>query len=251
MIPFITIHFSASSMMEKIQNTLEEIKDRTLYYKPYMVSGALMTGGVAIAPRYAAAVLGITGIYGLYEWKKGYDCIEGIYSKYNLKTMPHTYWNDRESNDQRFLFCRWRQKDDQYGDGMYWSTAWWMNEYRTEVKRKLIHDAYAGRLILFENNKSIEMPNPVQVFQALKQEMKMLHEDKKKLKRYTIMCYDVDQPEAFHPDASYWSLLWPNYNKASQLYIEIVMMLRRLDILQEIIAEIRAEVGGNGWPQPW
>ncbi len=230
---------------------IENAKDRTRYYGPYVLAGGVVSGSFVTNARFGLGALGLTGVYGLYSCISGYYKVKRIKKNYTVKTQPKDYWyaSSREKGKEPFLFCRWRQQDDRYGDGYYWPTAWLMNEEQNLVKKRFIQDIHAQRIEIISNGKIINKPRPDQVISAITDEIEQLELDKRALKRYTTVYLQFNQAEEVRPDNSFWRMFWPNYNMASKLYIEVVTMLKRLEILRDIVATIRSQVHGGGWPR--
>ena len=216
------------------------------YYRSYIavpvvsvLVGALINKKLGVA--CAASYVGFTtlnGMHGVYYINK----------KYEKKEYTQDGWHSDLDKTNIFYFARWRQYNE--GDGLYWTTAWQLNEEIELVKKQFLKDLYAGKFIVIDlKGKRIPSPTPQQVFTAIRAELQELDKDKKTLAAYTDVYYAISQPEEFHPDISYMKFLWPNYNGASRLYIEIDVMMKRLQKLLDIVASLRAAVGGHGWPK--
>ncbi|MEX0940733.1 MAG: hypothetical protein WDZ41_05205 [Candidatus Babeliales bacterium] len=245
-----SVCFDLDTALADVQQSMYDTKDRVLYYKTYLFAGLIGSSGFLINKKVGMSTLCAMPVYGLYEWFSGYKEIQKIKKHYQVRTTVEDYWKEANAKkDELFLFCRWRQQDDRFGDGYYWPTAWLMNEEKYLVRTAFIKDIYAQRIRVQINGKKIDNPSPIQVMVALNKEIEQLQEDKQLLKKYTDVYRNVEQPEAFHPDNSGVRIFWPNYNLASQIYIELVVMLKRLETLRDIISSIRTEVGGNGWPR--
>jgi hypothetical protein len=250
---FTTQNFYADfdSFLEETKVKVQNAKDITRYYGRYAVAGAVVSAGFAKDYRAGLGALCLTGLWGISSAIVGYLEIKQIKQKYTVKTRQENAWHSYEnaSESEPFSFARWRQQDDVYGDGYYWPTAWLMQEEPILVRRYFLHDLYSQRFIIRSNERLINRPRPDQVVAAINDEIAELERDKLGLKPYTTVYLQFEQAEAAKPDISYWRLLWPNYNTASKLYIEIVTMLKRLEVLRDIVATVRAEVPGGGWPQ--
>ncbi len=242
---------SMDSFVENMKMRIENAKDRTRYYGPYVLAGTVVSGSFAKSSSLGLCVLPATSLYGLYSWVSGYYEIKRIKKNYTVKTKPNNYWQafSREKEKELFLFCRWRQQDDRYGDGYYWPTAWLMNEEQDLVKKRFIQDIHAQRIEIISNGKLTNKPRPDQVIAAITDEIEQLEQDKRELKRYTTVYLQFNQAEEVKAYNSFWRMFWPNYNMASKLYIEVVTMLKRLEILRDIVATIRSQVHGGGWPR--
>jgi hypothetical protein len=240
------------SIKSWLEDFLYDMKLRMQFAKPYVITGSLASAG-AVGPEWLRKpAVGSAGIYALYAWYTGFHEIAQIQEKYSRATRPKDYWTSRPQEEKPFLFCRWRQLDNQFGDGYYWPTAWWMTQDENEKKnvlKKLIEDINSNRIILIENGKRIERPRPDQVLKAIARELQALEADKELLKRYTTVYRKLMCAEEFKPDTSYFRILWPNYNRASRVYIELVTMIKRLEALGQIISNMKVSSGGNGWPQ--
>ena len=185
--------------------------------------------------------------YAGYSTISGMRTIYSIGQKYQKKDYAQYGWHNGVANTI-FYFARWRQHNE--GDGIYWTTAWQLNEEKDLVKKAFLNDLYAGKFIIINNQgQLVAAPTPQQVFQVIRQELQELAHDKELLAQFTDVRYAISQPEEFHPDVSYTQFLWPNYNAASQTYIELDVMMKRLEKLLGIVAELRAAVGGHGWPK--
>lgn len=245
---FSTLSGDIESRIEGIKERIEDTKCFVRYYGPYAFCSTLSLGSFSIGPKCGAMVLASLGFYSLYSTLKGYKEIKAIQKKYKVKTQMADYWNDFYQ-DESFLFCRWRQQDDHYGDGFYWPTAWLCNEERKEVRNVFIQDIHAQRIGIVSNGNKTKKPKPSQVITAISKELDAIEKDKKQLQAYTNVYRSVEQPEAFHPDTSIKRLFWPNYNRASNLYIELVQMMKRLRVIRDIVAGIRAETSSDRWPK--
>jgi hypothetical protein len=251
LICFLSIHqtYSGTTLfINQVQSFVEDLKYRALYYKPYAVAGGIASLGIA-NPSLGLYTTTAATIYALYAWKSGLNEIKALRKKYSRAMRPVDYWNEEMREDEQFLFCRWRQQDNQMGDGYYWPTAWWMEQDSRNVQYALMQDIHAGRIVIKEGARVIKNLTPTHVINAIDRELRMLNEDKKLLKKYTDVYQRINQPEEFAPDTSYWRILWPNYNRASRLFIEIVIMMQRLEVLRTIVANIKIQAGGNGWPR--
>lgn len=236
------------SIVHQIKEKVEDTKCHVRYYGPYAGASALGATAFVGGKKLGACVLAGLGVYGLHAAYFGYKDIKALEKKYALVTKSVDYWNNFYPEEQ-FLFCRWRQLDDRYGDGFYWPTAWLCHEERHAVRSVLIRDIHAQRIVYTYQGKKIQSPKPSQVIAAVNAELLELEQDKRRLQAYTPIHRTVEQPEAFHPDMSWRRILWPNYNKASKLYIEIVQMMKRLEVIRDIVAQIRSEVSGDRWPR--
>ncbi len=241
-------HADLESRIEEVKEYIEDTKCHVRYYAPYALASTVSLGSFSAGPKFGTSVLAMLGIYSLYTTYQGYKEIKAIEKNYKVNTKVADYWNSFY-DDETFLFCRWRQQDDRYGDGFYWPTAWLCNAERKEVRKIFIQDIHAQRIEIITNGKKINNPKPAQVISAINNELNKLERDKKRLQAYTNVYRGVEQPEAFHPDTSSRRIIWPNYNRASKLYIELVQMMKRLEILRDIVALIRSEVSGDKWPR--
>jgi hypothetical protein len=226
----------------------EDIQYRTLYYKPYAVTAGLGYIGI-LKPNVALYSSTCALVYALYAWKSGLNEIKALKRKYTRRSKPVNHWQDQSLQAEPFLFSRWRQQDDQAGDGFYWPTAWWLQNDEYNAQRKFLQDLYAGVIRVYEGGKVLENPTPQHVMHAINQELKMIQDDKKILKKYTDIYRSVKQPEEFKPNLSLArAFLWPNYNRASRLYVDMVIMINRLEVLRTLVAKMLSGVAGNGWP---
>lgn len=242
---FLIQYEATASIKATFDEFLYETKMRARYYQPYAVGGSLVGLGLLTNRIMSTALLSAAGVYSLYAWYTGFFDIRTIRYKYKREIRPKDHWSGKKEDEKPFLFCRWRQQDDSYGDGIYWSTAWWMHEHRDEVVKQLIKDIYSNRIKI----GSSELPKPDEVLKAINRELKELEADKETLKRYTNVYRTMESAEEWHPDKSKWRIFWPNYNHASRLYIDLVIMLKRLEVLRDIISSMKLSSGGHGWPQ--
>jgi hypothetical protein len=189
------------------------------------------------------------GLYAVYAWQKGIREIASIRHAYKVVPKPLQHWNSLNS-DAPFSFARWREKDF-YGDALYWPTAACMVNYISIIQETLINDIYASRIrvVSKEDGKTIDFPTPMHVLRAINDELAQLEKDKKILKRYTDIYRRIAQDESFIPDKSLWRIFWPNYNRASRMYIDVVTMMDRLHMLKTAVASLCATAGNNGWPR--
>lgn len=236
------------SLAHTIKHKVEDAKCRIRYYGPYAAASTVGVTAFLGGKKLGALVVAGLGIYGLHTAYFGYKEIAAIEKKYKLATKSVDYWNSFYT-EEPFLFCRWRQLDDRYADGYYWPTAWLCNEERYEVRASLIRDIHAQRIEVMVNGKKVRNPKPSQVITALNSELYELEQDKKRLQSYTTIYRTVEQPEGFYPDVSWRRVLWPNYNKASKVYVDIVQMMKRLEVIRDIVAQTRSEVSGDRWPR--
>jgi hypothetical protein len=237
-----------ASSINYIKERIEDTKCQIRYYGPYVLASTVGVTSFAGGKTMGASMLAALGIYATHAAYVGYQEISAIEKKYCLTTKAVDYWNNFYP-EEKFLFCRWRQLDDRYGDGYYWPTAWLCHEERMLVRTAFIRDVHAQRIEIIHETKKIKSPKPSQVMTALNAELFDLEQDKKRLQAYTTIYRTVDQPEAFHPDVTWKRMLWPNFNRASKLYIEIVQMMKRLEVIRDIVAQIRSEVSEDYWPR--
>lgn len=238
------IHNNAFAERGVVRRFVDECKNRTLYYSPYVITPAIGATGALLGKKWLPASLSAATVYGLYAWLSTWADIVNIKHKYQGRTRPTDFWKE-SPYQEKTLFCRWRQLDDQFGDGVYWPTGWWLKAHEEEIEEKLLQDIYAGRIRLSYRGT----PTPKDVIAAINEEMNQLSGDLLYMRRYTDVYRRYGQPEAFVPDRSDMRVFWPNYNRASQLYVELAMMLGRLVVLQEIVAGLCAKTGGNRWPR--
>jgi len=244
-----TFYADFDSFLEETKVKVQTAKDLTRYYGPYALAGTIVTGGFAKDYRVGLSALGLTGAWGVGSAFAGFIEVRKIRQKYKVKTRHADAWQSTASEPEPICFARWRQQDDRYGDGYYWPTAWLIQEEPTMVRRFFLHDLYSQRFHIQVRDRLISRPRPDQVVAAINEEIAELERDKRALKPYTTVYLEFDQAEEAKPDISYWRVLWPNYNTASKLSIEVVTMLKRLEVLRDIVATVRAEVPGGGWPQ--
>lgn len=236
------------SSIENIKEGIEDTKCHVRYYGPYVLCSTIGLSSFAGGSKCGLAILTALGLYGAYSSYQGYKTIKSLENKYKVTTKAADYWNNFYE-DEKFLFCRWRQQDDRYEDGFYWPTAWLCHEERKIVRQKLIQDIHAQRIEIMSNGKKVRNPKPIQLMRVIHDELTMLEHDKKALRYYTNIYRGIEQPEAYHPDVSYKRILWPNYNRASKVYIEIVQMMKRLEVIRDIVAHISSEMPSGGWPK--
>lgn len=215
------------------------------YYAPYIAVPALGALVSNFSPKLAVGGVGLyighstlSGMYNVYRLKK----------KYERKERNEHQWHAGISQIDVLYFARWRQFNP--GDDFYWTTAWQLEQDIKTVKTYFLKDLYAGKFVVINaQGKLVTSPTPDQVFVALRSELQELSKDKQLVAPLTDIHYTLSQPEEFHPNVSYTKVLWPNYNAASQVYIELDIMMKRLEKLLDIVAELRASVGGSGWPK--
>lgn len=229
-----------------VKQQLARFACKAQYYAPYIIVPAVgMVTGKILNKKLALA-----GI-GAYIGGTTLDNMKTIYrikKKYQRTEHSHDGWHRAAGQAPAFYFARWRQVNE--GDGIYWTTAWQINEDSQQVKKKFLQDLYAGKFVVMnDEGELIPFPTPQQVLGAIRAELQELAKDKEALAPLTDVYYAFARPEEFCPDISYARLLWPNYNAASRLYIELDIMMKRLEKVLDIVAELRATVGGHGWPR--
>lgn len=233
----------------EIKESIAQAKNTALYYKPYIINGSLITCASISKklPRVRNACLMMCGIYSLYSWKKGIDDVKRIKRKYGISYKKASHWN-QSSSSPGISFATWRLYD-MVGDGCFWPNARCMEHYKDIIKEKMLHDICTGKIIIFDRQgNKISSPTPEDVFKAIEREIDQLSREKNYIKRYTDVYRRVSDAQSFKPDFSAWRILWPNYNRASLLYIDIVTMVERLEVLKEIVGELRVQAGLAGWP---
>ncbi|MGE0206841.1 MAG: hypothetical protein AB7R69_03240 [Candidatus Babeliales bacterium] len=248
LISCVTAQGSFESIVHEVKERVQDARCYSRYYGPYVVGAPIALSGFTVNKEVGLSIFTLAGLYSVYAAVQGYREIRDIAHKYAVTPKAVDYWNNFYS-DEPFLLCRWRQQDDRYNDGYYWPTAWLCHEEQHMVRKKLIEDVHAQRIAVTLNGKKITQPKPSQLMQALTQEIQSLEQDKCRLQAYTPIYRSVEQPEDFHPALGISRILWPNYNRASQLYIDIVQMMKRLEVLRSIVGKLRSELVDDRWPK--
>lgn len=235
---YLPVHADVYDQFDRVKERVQRLCYKARYCAPYVLTPlvGLAIGTKINGPLGAGAVAGWAG-YSLYSGSRE---LYSLKKKYKNHERQLNEWHNLQSSN--FYFARWRQLSE--GDGSYWGTPWQIDNDFYNVKEWLLHDIYAGRFQV--NNKT---PLPDQLLQIIRDELQELAHDKNSVAPYTDVYYAFNQPEEFHPDVSYKRFLWPTYNVASRLYIELDVMMKRLQSLIDVVASIRKEVGSNGWPR--
>lgn len=240
--------FCANFVEDTLYNYYVQARSFTKYYSSYAVAGVGTATALALPGRAKGVGLTFVGGYCLFQLLNGYKTIRTLDKKYHVVEQRGQYWNVNSRSKGVNFFCRWRMTD-MFNDGYYWSNNGWAETNKNWIRSWLITDLYAGRLAVCAEGTLYEYPTPADLLYVIKQERAMLEADKATLEWYTRVFTMVNHPLEYEPDSSYAQLVYPNHNYASKMYCELVTMLERLDILEELIAGIAAEVGSYAWPK--
>lgn len=220
------------------KNIFEVIAFRIAYNKNYLMGGAAVAVGCKFSPKYTLATAGAVSLYlaasGWYRlWK--------ISRKYHQDERSDREWTFGSSTESSML-SRWRQ-NNQFGDGCFWQSAYWMLNDIESVKAMFMVDIRSQRIVIKDaQGKTINNPQPWEVINAIKSEMASILEDMKIVGAYTDIYKVYAQPEEFQPDTGYTILLWPNYNMASALFVQLDQLVKRLDVLRDVVSCIQSQV---------
>lgn len=220
------------------KNIFEVIAFRIAYNKNYLMGGAAVAVGCKFSPKYTLATAGAVSLYlaasGWYRlWK--------ISRKYHQDERSDREWTFGSSTESSML-SRWRQ-NNQFGDGCFWQSAYWMLNDIESVKAMFMVDIRSQRIVIKDaQGKTINNPQPWEVINAIKREMASILEDMKIVGAYTDIYKVYAQPEEFQPDTGYTILLWPNYNMASALFVQLDQLVKRLDVLRDVVSCIQSQV---------
>lgn len=237
-----------NDLERKYRSTKEEARWLCTYYGPYVFAGLIGASGFFFSGKAGVCTTSIAGMYGMYRAAEGFLIVRDLRQKYARPERVTSHWQGMKPKAQRFMFARWRQMDDYYGDGYYWPTVWSVTEEKHNVVYYLYKDILSHRIVIKLGDYDIVSPTPLQVIEALKKEIEEIESDLRLLEPYTNINRVMEQPEEFRPDHSYWRIFWPNYNRASQCYVELVVMLKRLYALIEIVSEVRMNSSKEDWP---
>jgi hypothetical protein len=220
------------------KNIFEAIAFRIAYNKNYLMGGAAVAGGCMFAPRSTLATATVVTLYLAAQ------------ARYTLWRIGRKYYQaereDREwafgSSTESSMLSRWRQ-NNQFGDGCFWQSAYWMLNDIENVKAMFMIDIRSQRIVVKDaQGKTINNPQPWEVINAIKSEMASILEDMKTVGAYTDIYKVYAQPEEFKPDRGYTVLLWPNYNMASALFVQLDQLVKRLDVLRDVVSCIQSQV---------
>lgn len=214
------------------RNVFQEAWLKLVYNKDYIVGGGAVIAGSYFSPKYTVIATGIVA---------SYMTVKARYELWKIK--QRYYQSDRSEREwamphavESSLLARWRQ-NNQFGDGIFWPTAFWMKEDVRVVQSNLLRDMRAGKLLITNQSGTvITSPTLADVLAAIKREMKQLAKDLKFISYYTNVSATYLQPEEFEAETGLAQILWPNYNMASELFVELDLLLKRLDALREIVA---------------
>lgn len=229
---------SVGQTFAQAKNIFELIAFRIGYNKNYLIGGAAVAVGCKFSPKYTLATAGAVSLYlaasGWYQlWKIG--------RKYQQSERSDREWTFGSSIESSML-SRWRQ-NNQFGDGCFWQSAYWMHNDFENVKAMFMIDIRAQRIVIKDaQGHVINNPQPWEVINAIKREMASILEDMKVVAAYTDIYKVYAQPEEFQPDTGYTVLLWPNYNTASGLFVHLDQLVKRLDVLRDVVSCIQSQV---------